>query len=61
MAPQVAHCVEHKILPLAQHRSVPAPGEGAATACFFKAPLTGGTHDFHAQLRGLLEWADGLR
>lgn len=36
-------------------------GALAATACFFKAPLTGGTHDFHAQLRGLLEWADGLR
>ena len=36
-------------------------GALAATACFFKAPLTGGTHDFHAQHRALVEWADGLR
>ncbi|MFT7678804.1 MAG: myo-inositol-1-phosphate synthase [Planctomycetota bacterium] len=36
-------------------------GEGgsmAHTACFFKAPLDGGTHDFHQQYASLLEYAD---
>lgn len=27
-------------------------------ASFFKAPMSGGTHDFHAQFRGLLEYAE---
>lgn len=34
-------------------------GVMAHTACFFKAPLAGGTHDFHAQFRSLLEYAAG--
>lgn len=29
----------------------------AHTACYFKAPLDGGTHDFHAQFARLLEYA----
>ena len=33
-------------------------GEMAHTACFFKAPLCGGTHDFHAQYRRLLEYVE---
>ena len=36
-------------------------GEGGAmahTACFFKSPLGGGTHDFYAQYRRLLEYAE---
>ena len=32
-------------------------GAMAHTACFFKSPLTGGTHDFHAQFRELLGYA----
>lgn len=28
------------------------------TACYFKAPIGGGTHDFHAQYAALLEYAD---
>ncbi|MCP3918356.1 MAG: myo-inositol-1-phosphate synthase [bacterium] len=35
-------------------------GEGglmAHTACFFKAPLAGGTHDFHRQYAALVEYA----
>ena len=28
------------------------------TACYFKSPLGGGTHDFHAQYRRLLEYAE---
>ena len=32
-------------------------GELDHTACFFKAPLNGGTHDFHAQHRRLVEYA----
>ncbi|MDF1837707.1 MAG: inositol-3-phosphate synthase [Planctomycetota bacterium] len=28
------------------------------TACFFKAPLSGGTHDFHIQYRELLEYVE---
>jgi myo-inositol-1-phosphate synthase len=31
-------------------------GEMAHTACFFKSPLTGGTHDFHAQHRTLVAY-----
>jgi myo-inositol-1-phosphate synthase len=33
-------------------------GEMAHTACFFKAPLSGGTHDFHAQYRRLLDYVE---
>lgn len=36
-------------------------GELAHTACFFKAPLLGGTHDFHAQHRALIEYAKKRR
>jgi myo-inositol-1-phosphate synthase len=32
-------------------------GEMPHTASFFKAPLAGGTHDFHAQYRALLDYA----
>ena len=32
-------------------------GEMAHTACYFKAPLAGGTHDFHRQFASLLEYA----
>jgi myo-inositol-1-phosphate synthase len=32
-------------------------GELAHLACFFKSPLTGGSHDFHVQSAALLEWA----
>ena len=32
-------------------------GEMPHTAAFFKAPLTGGTHDFHAQFQALLAYA----
>ena len=32
-------------------------GEMAHTAAFFKAPLAGGTHDFHAQFERLLAYA----
>jgi myo-inositol-1-phosphate synthase len=32
-------------------------GEMAHTACYFKAPLAGGTHDFHQQHARLLEYA----
>ena len=32
-------------------------GEMAHTACFFKSPLAGGTQDFHAQFRALLDYA----
>ncbi len=32
----------------------------AHTACFFKAPLAGGSHDFHRQHRALLDWAEDL-
>jgi myo-inositol-1-phosphate synthase len=34
-------------------------GPMAHTACFFKAPLAGGTHDFHRQFARLLEYAGG--
>lgn len=37
-------------------------GEGGslkAAACFFKAPVSGGTHDFHRQHESLLAWAKG--
>ncbi|MCA8978787.1 MAG: inositol-3-phosphate synthase [Planctomycetes bacterium] len=33
-------------------------GDMPHTACFFKAPLGGGTHDFHAQYRRLLEYVE---
>ncbi|MSR60827.1 MAG: myo-inositol-1-phosphate synthase [Planctomycetes bacterium] len=33
-------------------------GELAHTACYFKAPLAGGTHDFHAQFARLLAYAE---
>jgi myo-inositol-1-phosphate synthase len=33
-------------------------GEMAHTACYFKAPLGGGTHDFHRQFARLLEYAE---
>jgi hypothetical protein len=29
----------------------------AHTACFFKSPLDGGTHDFHAQFAALQDYA----
>jgi myo-inositol-1-phosphate synthase len=32
-------------------------GEMEHTACYFKAPLAGGTHDFHRQFASLLEYA----
>ena len=32
-------------------------GEMAHTASFFKAPVAGGTHDFHAQYQALLDYA----
>ncbi|HED64282.1 MAG TPA: myo-inositol-1-phosphate synthase [Planctomycetes bacterium] len=32
-------------------------GGMAHTACFFKSPLDGGTHDFHAQFRALMAYA----
>jgi myo-inositol-1-phosphate synthase len=41
-----------------------ARGEAGALAhlaCFFKAPLTGGTHDFHAQFDALLAYAAQAR
>jgi myo-inositol-1-phosphate synthase len=33
-------------------------GELAHTACYFKAPLSGGTHDFHRQFARLLAYAE---
>ncbi len=33
-------------------------GEMAHTACYFKSPLAGGTHDFHAQFRELLDYGE---
>ncbi len=33
-------------------------GEMEHTACYFKAPLAGGTHDFHRQFARLLEYAE---
>lgn len=33
-------------------------GEMAHTACFFKSPIAGGTHDFHAQFARLIEYAE---
>ena len=33
-------------------------GEMAQTACFFKAPLAGGTHDFHKQHNRLVEYVE---
>ena len=36
-------------------------GEGGsltATACFFKAPVSGGSHDFHQQHAKLVHWAE---
>jgi myo-inositol-1-phosphate synthase len=33
-------------------------GELAHTACYFKAPLAGGTHDFHRQFSHLLAFAE---
>jgi myo-inositol-1-phosphate synthase len=33
------------------------PGEMGHTACYFKAPLAGGTHDFHQQFARLLAYA----
>ena len=35
-------------------------GELAHTACYFKAPLAGGTHDFHQQFARLLAYAERL-
>ena len=35
-------------------------GEMAHTAAFFKAPVAGGTHDFHAQFQTLLAYAERL-
>ncbi len=32
-------------------------GEMAHTACFFKSPVSGGTHDLYAQFRALVEYA----
>ncbi|MFT5057759.1 MAG: myo-inositol-1-phosphate synthase [Planctomycetota bacterium] len=36
-------------------------GVMAHTACFFKAPLAGGTHDFHIQYRELLEYIERIQ
>jgi myo-inositol-1-phosphate synthase len=36
-------------------------GELAHTACYFKAPLAGGTHDFHQQFARLLAYAERPR
>jgi myo-inositol-1-phosphate synthase len=33
-------------------------GEMEHTACYFKSPLAGGTHDFHRQWRRLLEYVE---
>jgi myo-inositol-1-phosphate synthase len=33
-------------------------GEMSHTGCFFKAPVGGGTHDFHAQFAALLAYAE---
>lgn len=33
-------------------------GEMAHTASFFKSPIAGGTHDFHAQFQRLIEYAE---
>ena len=33
----------------------------AQTACYFKSPLTGGTHDFHEQFRSLMDYDRGVR
>lgn len=33
-------------------------GEMPHTACFFKAPIGGGTHDFHAQFQRLIDYTD---
>jgi len=35
-------------------------GELAHTACYFKAPLSGGTHDFHQQFARLVSYAERL-
>ncbi|HEX6883888.1 MAG TPA: inositol-3-phosphate synthase [Planctomycetota bacterium] len=35
-------------------------GEMAHTACYFKAPLAGGTHDFHRQFGRLVAYAERL-
>lgn len=44
-----------RLVELSQRRG--EVGELAHLACFFKSPLAGGTHDFGAQYRMLLEWA----
>ena len=36
-------------------------GEMAHTACFFKSPIAGGTHDLHAQFRELVAYATAAR
>ncbi len=36
-------------------------GELAHTACFFKAPLSGGTHDFHRQYQVLLDYLEAAQ
>ena len=43
-----------RLADLAQRRG--ESGVLAHTACFFKAPLSGGTHDFHQQYQRLLEY-----
>ena len=52
-APLVLDLVRWADLALARREA----GEMAHTACYFKAPLAGGTHDFHRQFASLLEYA----
>ncbi len=39
-------------------RALGQSGEMAHTASFFKAPIGGGTHDFHVQFQRLIEYAE---
>lgn len=53
-APLVLDLVRWADLALARGEA----GELAHTACYFKAPLAGGTHDFHRQFARLLAYAE---
>jgi myo-inositol-1-phosphate synthase len=55
-APLVLDLVRWADLALARGEA----GELAHTACYFKAPLAGGTHDFHQQFARLLAYAERL-
>lgn len=54
-APLVLDLVRWIDLAVRRGESGPMP----QTACYFKAPLSGGTHDFHQQFAQLLAYADG--